>query len=111
MRILIIIAVYILTIFIARWLNYLLIKRDEMNKPIVLAWIIPIMNIVFIIVSIGELIVHWYEHSSKSRLSRWFLGEKWRADYINPDDEQKLNNIDIKTIEQYLRKKKLKKLK
>jgi hypothetical protein len=61
---------------------------------------------------IGVLISHWYRHSTnKSKITKWFLGENWKPTVINPDDEKKLDNINIKIIEQYLRKKKLKKLK
>jgi hypothetical protein len=110
MRLLIFLAIYILSIFITRWFNYLTVKYNNDDK-IIGMWFIPVMNIVTCMIMSFILIQYWYKHSSKNRFLKSFFGENWKPHVIDPDDERKLENIDVRTIEQYLRKKKLKKLK
>jgi hypothetical protein len=105
-----VIIVHIVFIFITRWLNHLTVKYNNDDR-LVIMWFIPLMNIVASVAMLVTLIGHWYKHGNKSRLTRWFLGENWKPYVIDPNDEAKLNNMDIRTIEQYLRKKKLKNLK
>lgn len=110
MRLLIPLVIYFLFILITRRLNYLTVKYLKDDK-IVIAWFIPAMNIIASLMMLIMLIGYWYKSSNKSRLTKWFFGENWTPTIINPDDEAKLDRINVKVIEQYLRKKKLKKLK
>lgn len=113
--ILLVFILYIMFILMARHVNYLMIKKNIGPRRYVGTWFIPIVNIFFILIETAELMYKWNGKGLPTKLSITidkFSGKHWEYENtLDPNIEQILNNIDVKDIEKFLRKKKLKGLK
>jgi len=73
-----ILVIYILSIFLTRWLNKLICKMDGIEEPEVLLWFIPIFGLSFYM--IGCVVVFFQNikfNKSKSTTINWFIGNNW----------------------------------
>lgn len=69
MTTLIIISAYILSVFLARWINKLLYKKDKCNPIAPWMWFVPIVGLIALIII--------YFRESFSERSNWFTGKEW----------------------------------
>ena len=69
----IIIIVYVLSVFLARWLNKKLIEIDGFYNISPWGWFVPVLNVLFSLIPI--LIELNNKSSSKSN---WFTGKYWK---------------------------------
>ncbi len=77
MPLLIFISIYIINIFLARWLNKIAYKHFELNiaPPF---WFIPIVSIfALIIIIIGECIEKYIKIDINMGIIDWFKGKNW----------------------------------
>ena len=68
--ILLMVILYILNIFITRYLNYCLYKMNKFNPIMIFAWFIPIAGL------IAFLVIIVLQFSNKHK-SNWFNGKYW----------------------------------
>ncbi len=79
MTILIIVLIYLGTVFLARWLNYKAIVSEGGYGPIwAITWIIPPINIIIICAFICVIISN-IKFNIDSQIINWFTGKHWKT--------------------------------
>ena len=74
MTITLIILAYIASVFLNRWLNYLIIRLDLMDDKFVLCWFVPYFTTFFFIF---VLIIGVIIEICNTKFNNWFTGKHW----------------------------------
>lgn len=69
-----IIIIYIITIFISRYFNYLMFKSKHNLEPVPFIWFIPILNLITILI---YFIISVNNICTKSNIYKSFTGKNW----------------------------------
>jgi len=76
--VLIVILLYILSIFFNRWLNKIIYKMNKMSPRPAILWFIPIMGTLFLLVILTmDLSMFLFNKIPKNGLTDWFNGKNW----------------------------------
>jgi hypothetical protein len=76
-----ILVVYVASIFVSRFMNYIAIRLSDRIPQMVPIWFIPFFNLVVGVVMIVDGVIQTTKFSfSNTKVYRWFNGEHWDKD-------------------------------
>lgn len=76
--VLIVSILYILNVFLNRWLNKMICKMEKMSPKPVMLWFIPILGtLCLLVILIIDLISFLFKKIPDNIFGDWFNGKKW----------------------------------